>query len=199
MMMMMMVNLLHGNDGSWWGARPRVPGAKLRQGTATWSSSWLFWKEKIVRTLRIMRTMHITNIMRVMWNSLWLCEIHYDYDDEDGSSLMVLYKVAPAMGILCLFSRVGRRKLINLFPDFLFDGIFQYQANKQKALKAGNNFRNMFHTFGGCGVSILNFWSGDYGSFDSCQKKFCPKLNSNLDWTKFSYEMCQNRKSSKLR
>ena len=98
---------------------------------------------------------------------------------------MVLYKVAPAMGILCLFSRVGRRKLINLFPDFLFARIFHDQANKQKALKAGNNFLKMFHTFGGCGVSILNFWSGDYGSFDSCQKKFCPKLNSNLDWTNF--------------
>ena len=64
------------------------------------------------------------------------------------------------MGILCLFSRVGRRKLINLFPDFLFDGIFQYQANKQRALKASNNFLKMFGGWvgGWCGASILNFW-----------------------------------------
>ena len=37
------------------------------------------------------------------------------------------------MGILCLFSRVDGRKLINMFADFLFDRIIWYQANKQKA------------------------------------------------------------------
>ena len=43
--------------------------------------------------------------------------LDYDYDDEDSCvRVMVLYKVASAMGILCLFSTVGSRKLINVFP-----------------------------------------------------------------------------------
>ena len=43
---------------------------------------------------------------------------YYYFHDDEGSSatVMVLYKVASAMGILCLFSTVGSRKLINVFP-----------------------------------------------------------------------------------